>query len=491
MTPAATLQSVQVSLIAPWLGQPRSRQARSAEKDAELLDSVKQHGVLQSLVLRPKPDGDGYLIVCGERRWTAAKAAGLELVPATVRELTEAEALKIALIENIQRHDMHPLDEAEAVQRLQKLDRAVATPAALAAQLGVPESHVRRRLRYLRLGKAAAAAFRADAITAQHADELAKIHGAQSETVQQQALVEACFHSLARHDVDKAVKKGDWASVAASVAPVAELRSWMAHHLVANVKDEAVQDAIPGLREVIEKAEQSGVPMVQLSRTNWGRIPEGLLQVGKDWCEVGKYSSKCENAEVNGLVVHGGRTEVVTFCRTKGCPAHFPAPAPRPGTAAAKAARANETIAEKRLREAAERQRKQEAEFQRLRKDAWPAVIAAVKAKARLSADVVRGVLSNFEIRTITDRTGLKFSDETALAFLALHPIVRAAHARQMFAGATKRYGFDLAKFERDRARQLKAKSKAEKDFDRAIPKTSGQKAASPAKGRKSNARKG
>jgi len=92
-------------------------------KLAELADSIRQHGVLQPVLVRPLPEGDAgtYELVAGTRRYRASKLAKRNSIPATVRELTDAQALELQVIENVQRVDVHPLDEAQGYEALVEL----------------------------------------------------------------------------------------------------------------------------------------------------------------------------------------------------------------------------------------------------------------------------------------------------------------------------------------------------------------------------------
>lgn len=104
-----TAVTLKVSEIEPNRGQPRKDFDEKAM--AELADSIAQHGVLQPLLVRPIPGG-GYRIVAGERRWRAARMAGVIEVPAVVREMSDTEVMEFALIENLQREDLNPIEEA-------------------------------------------------------------------------------------------------------------------------------------------------------------------------------------------------------------------------------------------------------------------------------------------------------------------------------------------------------------------------------------------
>ena len=107
--------TVKLSEIEPNRDQPRKEFDPAAL--AELADSISQHGILQPLLLRPMVSG-GYRIVAGERRWRAARMAGLSEVPAVVREMTDTEEMLFALIENLQREDLTPLEEARGYREL-------------------------------------------------------------------------------------------------------------------------------------------------------------------------------------------------------------------------------------------------------------------------------------------------------------------------------------------------------------------------------------
>ena len=132
--------------LEPNRNQPR----RSFDEQslAELADSVARHGVLQPLLVRPIPGG-GYQIVAGERRWRAARMAGLKEVPAVVREMTDAQVTELALIENLQREDLNPLEEAQGYQTL--MDSCSMTQDDVAKAVGKSRPAVTNALRLLGL----------------------------------------------------------------------------------------------------------------------------------------------------------------------------------------------------------------------------------------------------------------------------------------------------------------------------------------------------
>ena len=148
--PAATegeaLRTLAVDVLQPGKYQPRTRMDQEALK--ELADSIRVQGVMQPVLVRPVAGGR-YEIVAGERRWRAARIAGLASVPALVREIPDQQALAAALIENIQREDLNPLEEAVGIQRL--IQEFSMTHATAAEALGRSRTAVTNLLRLLEL----------------------------------------------------------------------------------------------------------------------------------------------------------------------------------------------------------------------------------------------------------------------------------------------------------------------------------------------------
>jgi ParB family transcriptional regulator, chromosome partitioning protein len=145
---AASQRRVPIELIRPSGLQPRRRFAET-ELDA-LAQSIREKGVLQPLLVRPVDDEEAaFELVAGERRWRAAQRVGVHEVPVIVRALADCEALEIALVENLQREDLSPLEEAEAYKRL--TTEFGRTQASLAEAVGKSRSHVANTLRLLSL----------------------------------------------------------------------------------------------------------------------------------------------------------------------------------------------------------------------------------------------------------------------------------------------------------------------------------------------------
>ena len=132
--------------IVPNRDQPRKTFDEASIE--ELAQSIKQHGVLQPLLVRPIPSG-GYQLVAGERRWRACRIAGLTKVPVVIKELTDTETMEIAIIENLQREDLNPIEEAEGLQAL--IDKCGYTQEEIATSVGKSRPAIANSLRLLRL----------------------------------------------------------------------------------------------------------------------------------------------------------------------------------------------------------------------------------------------------------------------------------------------------------------------------------------------------
>ena len=142
--------TIPVELMQPSPYQPRKH--FDDEAFAALVESVKDKGVLQPLLVRKDPKDDGrYEIVAGERRWRAAQQARLHEVPVVVRDLSDRDTLEVALVENLQREDLTPLEEAEAYRRL--MEEFGHTQEVLAKAVGKSRSHVANMMRLLGLPK--------------------------------------------------------------------------------------------------------------------------------------------------------------------------------------------------------------------------------------------------------------------------------------------------------------------------------------------------
>ena len=174
--------------IVPNKEQPRKTFDETALE--ELAESIRQHGVLQPLLVRPLPGG-GYQLVAGERRYRASRIAGLREVPVVIRELSDVETMEIAIIENLQREDLNPIEEAEGLQAL--IDRC-----------GFTQDQVAASLRLLKLPPEVREMTKNGAISAGHARALL---GLPNEALIYAAAEQIVSHKLTVRDVEKLAKR--------------------------------------------------------------------------------------------------------------------------------------------------------------------------------------------------------------------------------------------------------------------------------------------
>jgi ParB family chromosome partitioning protein len=169
LTGGRTVVNVDINKIFPNPRQPRMD--FDPQSLAELTESIKTQGIVQPILCRPK-DGR-YELVAGERRWRASKKAGLTLIPAIIKEFTDEESLEIALVENIQREDLNPMDEAEAYHKLIK--EFHLTQADIAKKVGKDRSTVANIMRLLDLPKEIQMSLRKGELSVGHARPLLTI----------------------------------------------------------------------------------------------------------------------------------------------------------------------------------------------------------------------------------------------------------------------------------------------------------------------------
>lgn len=166
----AGVSEVRISLIEPNASQPRGK--FDDDKLSELADNIKKHGVLQPILVRPIANG-GYQIVAGERRWRAARLAGLTEIPVYIKDLDDLQTAQVALIENVQRQDLSPLEEAGAYKKL--MDAYGMTQQDISEAVGKSRSVVANSLRLLSLGEMCKKLLEDGKITVGHAKMLAGI----------------------------------------------------------------------------------------------------------------------------------------------------------------------------------------------------------------------------------------------------------------------------------------------------------------------------
>ena len=158
------IETLPLREIEPDPGQPRK--TFDDETLAELSASIAEHGILQPIAVRPKPSG-GYLIVAGERRWRASRMAGLTEVPVIVKDVTDEQAMELALVENLQREDLDPVEEAAGIREL--MTRCDLTQEQAARKLGKSRSALANSLRLLSLPETVLELLKSGFITIGHA----------------------------------------------------------------------------------------------------------------------------------------------------------------------------------------------------------------------------------------------------------------------------------------------------------------------------------
>ncbi len=183
--PAGNSQFIPVDQILPNPSQPR------AEMDDisldELANSIREHGIIQPLILTKNETGDQYMLIAGERRLRAAKLVGLESVPCIVRQASEQERLELALIENIQRENLSPLDSAHAYLKLQ--EEFGLTQDQVAERVGKSRVAVTNTIRLLKLPEEALVALNSEKISEGHARALLGLASSQAQLAALQTIL--------------------------------------------------------------------------------------------------------------------------------------------------------------------------------------------------------------------------------------------------------------------------------------------------------------
>jgi len=312
-----------IDRVEPSGTNPKSRS--DAKAVAELTESIRQHGVLQPILVRPA--GDGWKVVCGERRLAAANAAGLKLIPGIVHDITEVEALEIQLVENVQRKDLHPLEEAEGYKRLVAAGYDVAR---IAERTGRSVGYVYDRMKLVNLSQRAKNLFLDEVLTAGHAILLAR----EKPMDQDRALkVGACIHEerlLFRPEGpggDQLKEKAPEGGTLLRAVSVRELASWIDREVRF---DGANPDALlfPETALTLEGARETKAKIVAI--TYLYHVPDHARE-GKTYCRMswkradGKEGSKACKRSVTGFVAVGPRRgEAFEACIDKDrCEVHW------------------------------------------------------------------------------------------------------------------------------------------------------------------------
>lgn len=195
-----TILNISIDLIMPNRFQPRLVFDEKALN--ELADSIKEHGIIEPIIVRPL--NDKYEIIAGERRYKAACIAGLTKVPVIVKRLSDYKSAQVAVIENVQRRNLNPMEEAKSYKRI--LDHGLKTQAELAKEIGVSQSTIANKLRLLSLAEPVKQALSENKISERHARALLKIT---SLDKQEELLNKVITERLTVKDLDDEIKKLD------------------------------------------------------------------------------------------------------------------------------------------------------------------------------------------------------------------------------------------------------------------------------------------
>ena len=334
----------------------------------ELAASVRAHGVLQPILVRRIDDG--WELIAGARRLRAAHLAGLSSIPAHVVTMSDQQAREAQIIENLQREDVHPLDEAEAYERLLTNDPAY-TVEAVAGKIGKSAAYVYGRLTLLRLVPDVREAFRREVITPSHAHKLA---GVPAE--RQADAFRRCFFNLLATEGEPDRN---------NLAPMRQLDEWLRTQVALDVHHEDTKRLLPELAEQVSDQEQSGASLLALSTLTHHtdvRDPKPIL--ARSW-KLAEGRASCAFARPGVIVLGEDRGRLVRACvEKKRCRKHWGRPSAHAEQAAQTKSEAERGIRE---REHAERERRFWQEQLR------PALINAIADKALRQTRLTRPII--------------------------------------------------------------------------------------------------
>lgn len=334
----------------------------------ELAASVRAHGVLQPILVRRI--GDGWELIAGARRLRAAHLAGLSSIPARVVTMSDHQAREAQIVENLQREDVHPLDEAEAYERLLASDPAY-TADAVAAKVGKSAAYVYGRLTLLRLIPEVREAFRREDITPSHAHKLAGV-----PADRQPEAFRRCFFNLLATEGE---------SDRNNLAPMRQLDQWLRTQVALDVHHEDTKRLLPDLAEQVSDQEQTGATLLALSTlTHHTDVRDPKPVLARSW-KLAEGRASCAFARPGVIVLGDDRGRLVRACvEKKRCRKHWGRPAAHTEQAAQTKSEA-ERVA--RAREHAERERQFWQEQLR------PALIQAIADKALRQTRLTRPIV--------------------------------------------------------------------------------------------------
>lgn len=453
-TSAIGPEAVALSSIRESKTNPRT--AHDPHAIAELAASIAKVGVLQPILVRRK--GAAYEIVCGLRRARAAREAGLEAVPAIVRELSDLEVVEIQVIENLQRADLHPLEEAQGYHQLMRQGHYDA--ARIAERVGRSVKYVYDRIKLLDLTRPLQEAFRADRITAGHAILLARLDPKdQTRALELSGALFTAERTLWDPNADDPLAECPQKAVS-----VRELAAWIDEHVRFSP---AAPDPMlfPETAAALEFAASRDKPEKVVPITHDAFIQpearEGRTFGPRSWKRAdGLHKSKpCDRSVLGVVVVGPGRGDAFRVCIAKEkCAVHWGAEQRDKAKRAKESAKAGGSAQERWKRE--DERRRAEAAKEEERRKAWtkalPAILEAVAKRVAALGIGPNGPFDQIlipECRGWSDRKAgstLVARGKTAedlvrhLAFFVLSREARRYDAAARFPKIAKSLGIDV-----------------------------------------------
>ena len=386
-----------------------ARAGINPERLKELAESIRNVGVLEPILIRPLEgkNGASYELVCGERRLRAAQLAELAMITAIVRELTDEQALEVQVIENLQREDLHPLDEAAGYRQL--MAKGKYDVARLADRIGRSVKYVYDRVKLLALTKEARQVFLEEKITAGHAILLARL----KPKDQARALDDREIF-VHEHTLFAPGEGGELASMKA--CSVRELQAWIDENVRFDVQSPDLPDLFAETATAIAAAKDEKTKVIPITHAHY--VQEGARDKekivgprswkradGEDWHDPTLHkkakSKTCERSGLGVILAGPGRGDSFLVCVSRSCEVHWPQQAAK----AKKKAKAAGSTAEPEKAESwakrnAEERRQKEQRWERWKK-ALPAILKATEAAVEKASSSASGPLAQILLREL------------------------------------------------------------------------------------------
>ena len=412
--PEALFRIIPITLLKEHPANPRKH--FDAAQFQELADSIRAKGVLNPLLVRP--EGEAFQILAGARRFRAAKAAGLEAVPVLIRQLEDDAAFELMIIDNLQRDDLHPLEEAAGYQ---SLTRAGYDVARIAERVGRSVKYIYDRVKLLSLTKEAQKIFLDGTISAGHAILLARL----SPADQKRALdvdhrhpglltAERFLWDPRRDDEDGEAQRTEEEAV--KPVSVREFASWIDENIKFD-RDQVDPMLFPETAAVLVEAKDKADKLVPITLEY--RAADEIRQASKEriygersWRRAdgaGKDAKTCERSRIGVVVCGPGRGEAFRVCIDKErCTVHWGKEQQEKKKRQAGTAKGGSSEKERWKIEQQKRQEehaREEAERRRWER-ARPAILEAVAAAVKKAPAKATGLLADIVLREAVDRYG-------------------------------------------------------------------------------------